>query len=208
MPSFTRTSRPARLRALAVAPAVVAGLVAGSTATAPTAMANTTDAAPVPGTDPLDLLPGGHDRHHDRQHKHRKHHHRDRDQRSGREKQIDEARHIALNQIGDPYEYGAAGPRRFDCSGLIYYSYRKAGFHHVPRTSDGQADHSRRIKKKDLRRGDFMFFADGGGVYHAGIFLRWEHGEALMLHSPEEGERVHRENPWTADWYAGTLRGL
>jgi cell wall-associated NlpC family hydrolase len=184
----------------------VAGLVAGTAATAPTAVAATTEAAPTPDTDPLDLLTGGdHHRHHRH---HKRDRDRDRDKRSEREQRIDEARHIALNQIGDPYEYGAAGPRRFDCSGLIYYSYRKAGFHHVPRTSDGQADHARRIKKKELRHGDFMFFADGGGVYHAGIFLRWEHGDALMLHSPEEGERVHRENPWTADWYAGTLRGL
>lgn len=204
MPSFTRTSRPARLRALAITPALVAGLVAGSAAAAPTAVAATNDATPTPDTNPLDLLPGG--GHHHRHH--RQHHQRDRDQRTEREKQIDEARDIALHQIGDPYAYGADGPERFDCSGLIYYSYRKAGFHHVPRTSDGQADHARKIAKKDLRRGDFMFFDDGSGVYHVGIFMRWEHGKALMLHSPEEGERVHRENPWTSGWYAGTLRGL
>lgn len=204
MPSSARTSRPARLRSLAVTPAVVAGLLATTTATAPPAVAATPEAAPTPDTDPLDLLPGGNrdrDRHQDREHK------RDRDHRTEREQQIDEARHIALNQIGDPYAYGADGPGRFDCSGLIYYSYRKAGFRHVPRTSDGQADHARKIRKKELKRGDLMFFDDGGGVYHVGIFMRWDHGEALMLNSPEEGKRVRRENPWTADWYAGTLRG-
>ncbi|MGZ4447764.1 MAG: C40 family peptidase [Nocardioides sp.] len=121
---------------------------------------------------------------------------------------IREGRNIALNQIGDPYSYGAAGPDRFDCSGLIYYSFRKAGFRHVPRTSQAQADHMRHIRKRDLRRGDFMFFTDGGGVYHVAIFLRWEHGRALMLHSPQEGERVRRDHPWTRSWFAGTLRGL
>jgi cell wall-associated NlpC family hydrolase len=34
---------------------------------------------------------------------------------------------VALNQRGDQYRYGSAGPRFFDCSGLVRYSYRKAG---------------------------------------------------------------------------------
>lgn len=121
---------------------------------------------------------------------------------------ITNARNIALHQLGDRYAYGAAGPNRFDCSGLIYYSYHRAGFRHVPRTSSAQAGHARRIGKRALRPGDFMFFANGGGVYHVAIFLRWVHGRALMLHSPEPGQRVRRDHPWTTHWFAGTLRGL
>ncbi len=34
---------------------------------------------------------------------------------------------IALNQRGDPYVRGRQGPNAFDCSGLVRYSYRKAG---------------------------------------------------------------------------------
>ena len=41
---------------------------------------------------------------------------------------------IAQNQKGDPYSYGSAGPDRFDCSGLLYYAFRKAGIS-VPRTT-------------------------------------------------------------------------
>ena len=127
---------------------------------------------------------------------------------SARHRHLRHARHIALNQIGDNYAYGAHGPRRFDCSGLVYYSYRKAGFRHVPRTSGAQAHHARRIRKKDLRPGDFMYFDDGGGVYHVAIFLRWRHHHAVMLHAPEEGKRVQRDPSWTRHWFAGTLRGL
>ncbi len=116
------------------------------------------------------------------------------------------ARNVALHQIGDPYQYGAAGPNRFDCSGLIYYSYHRAGLKHVPRTSSAQARHSRHIKKRNLRPGDFMFFTDGGGVYHVAIFLKWRHGHAVMLHSPSPGKRVQRAKPWTRHWFAGTLR--
>ncbi len=112
---------------------------------------------------------------------------------------------IALHQRGDTYSYGSAGPNAFDCSGLIFYSYRQAGFD-VPRTSDAQAGSTRRIAKDNMRPGDLMFFFDGGGVYHSSIFLRWEKGHAVMLHAPGSGQQVTVAAPWTGNWFAGTLR--
>lgn len=115
------------------------------------------------------------------------------------------ARNIAMAQRGDAYAYGAAGPAAFDCSGLIRYAYSRAGIS-VPRTSSAQAGAARRIAKKDIRPGDLMFFYGSGGIYHAAIFLRWERGHALMVHSPRPGSRVHVAAPWTSAWFAGTLR--
>jgi cell wall-associated NlpC family hydrolase len=115
------------------------------------------------------------------------------------------ARDVAMRQRGDAYAYGAAGPHRFDCSGLIRYAYSRAGFD-VPRTSRAQAGHARRIAKKDMRAGDLMFFHGSGGVYHAAIFLRWARGHAVMLHAPGSGERVRVAVPWTSQWFGGTLR--
>ena len=115
------------------------------------------------------------------------------------------ARDIAMHQRGDAYAYGAAGPARFDCSGLIRYSYSRAGLS-VPRTSSAQAGAVRRIAKNDLRSGDLMFFYGSGGVYHAAMFLRWSHGHAVMVHSPGSGQRVRVAVPWTSSWFAGTLR--
>ena len=40
-----------------------------------------------------------------------------------------------------------------------------------------------------------MFFRDGGGVYHAAMFLKWKKGHAVMVHSPGSGERVRRDQP-------------
>ncbi len=34
---------------------------------------------------------------------------------------------VAASKKGAPYKYGAAGPSRFDCSGLTVYSFKKAG---------------------------------------------------------------------------------
>lgn len=114
---------------------------------------------------------------------------------------------IAAAQKGDPYGYGASGPNRFDCSGLILYSFRKAGFKGVPRTSSGQAGWARHISRGKMKRGDLIFFTGGSGVYHVGVFAGWKHGRRLVLHSPYSGSRVRTEPVWTDSWFGGTLRG-
>ena len=125
---------------------------------------------------------------------------------ASRQQKVLRASSVALQQLGDPYRYGAAGPRAFDCSGLMQYSYRKAGIS-LPRTASAQSKRAHRISKRQLRRGDLMFFSDGGGVYHAAMFLKWSHGRAVMIHAPRPGERVRRDHPWTNHWFAATMRG-
>jgi cell wall-associated NlpC family hydrolase len=112
----------------------------------------------------------------------------------------------AAKEKGKPYQYGADGPGSFDCSGLMKYSYQKAGIT-LPRTASAQSKRAHRIPKNKLRRGDLMFFTNGGGVYHAAMFLRWNHGRAVMVHSPGSGQHVRRDHPWTKRWFAGTMRG-
>jgi cell wall-associated NlpC family hydrolase len=119
--------------------------------------------------------------------------------------QIQHGLRVAIDQIGDPYVYGADGPGAFDCSGLVMFSYKRAGVY-LPRSSSAQAHYVRHIPKSHLHRGDLMFFYDGGGVYHVGIFLRRDHGRPILLHAPYPGRRVHREHVWTHRWFAGTLR--
>jgi cell wall-associated NlpC family hydrolase len=119
---------------------------------------------------------------------------------------VERALRTAVAQKGDPYAYGAAGPNRFDCSGLTYYSFRRAGFHHIPRTSSAQAGFARHISRAAMRPGDLMFFTDGGGVYHVGLFAGFRHHRRLILHAPYSGTRVRTEPVWTNSWFPGTLR--
>jgi len=155
-------------------------------------VAVTTDAATAPAANAAT-----HHKHH--HHKHHGHH--------GGPSKIAHARHIAMKQVGDPYVWGATGPNAFDCSGLVYYSYRHAGVS-VPRTSSEQAGATRHISRKAMRPGDLMFFANSGGVYHVAIFLHWGSGhQAVMLQAPKPGENVQVARPWTSHWFAGTLRG-
>jgi len=122
---------------------------------------------------------------------------------------INHAANVAIGQIGDPYRYGAAGPSAFDCSGLAMYSYGHARLH-LPRTAAGQYAAVRHILKQNMIRGDLVFFHDGGGhVYHVGLFLYWNaRHQAVIVHAPYPGTRVHRAPVWTSSWYAGTRRPL
>jgi cell wall-associated NlpC family hydrolase len=124
---------------------------------------------------------------------------------ASRQQKVLHAASIALQQLGDPYRYGATGPNAFDCSGLTKYSYAKAGIK-LPRTASAQSKRAHHIPKRNLRRGDLMFFTDGGGVYHAAMFLKWQKGRAIMVHSPGSGEHVRRDHPWTKHWFAATMR--
>jgi len=123
-----------------------------------------------------------------------------------RHERILRAAKIAKRQLGDPYQWGATGPHRFDCSGLTQFAYKRAGVG-LPRTSDAQANRTRRIPRKAMKRGDLMFFHSGGDVYHVGMFVGWRNGRRLMVHASRPGTPVKRDAPWTNSWYAGTMRG-
>jgi cell wall-associated NlpC family hydrolase len=119
---------------------------------------------------------------------------------------VDRALEVATRQKGDRYRYGAAGPNSFDCSGLVYFSTRRAGFDRVPRTSSQQARFMDRIKRKNMRRGDFVFFTGRSGVYHVGFYAGRRDGRRVIVHAPSTGSRVRTEAIWTDRWFAATLR--
>jgi cell wall-associated NlpC family hydrolase len=123
-----------------------------------------------------------------------------------RAQRIASAFNVVKAQQGDMYLYGAEGPNRFDCSGLTYYSFRRAGFTRIPRTSDAQARFSRRIKRVNMRVGDLVFFHSGGDVYHMGVFAGFRNGRRTILHASRSGTPVKRDPIWTDSWFAGTLR--
>ena len=119
-------------------------------------------------------------------------------------KKVQKAVSVAKAQKGDPYSYGSAGPHSFDCSGLTKFAYGKAGIG-LPRTSDAQARHARSISRKNLRRGDLVFFHSGGNVYHVGIYWGRHNGNRLILDAPQPGERVGFTKIWTNSWFAGRV---
>jgi len=64
----------------------------------------------------------------------------------------------ALAQLGKPYQWGAEGPRSFDCSGLTMRAYQAAGIS-IPRVARDQYALGHRLPLRRLRPGDLVFFA-------------------------------------------------
>lgn len=61
---------------------------------------------------------------------------------------------VAKAQVGDRYVYGAAGPSKFDCSGLVVYSYKKATGKNLPHSSASLRNVGTKISKASTRPGD------------------------------------------------------
>ncbi|HSA90953.1 MAG TPA: C40 family peptidase [Burkholderiales bacterium] len=108
----------------------------------------------------------------------------------------DQAARHALDMVGKPYRYGGASPTGFDCSGLIMYSYRKAGLS-LPHNTDRQRAMARPVRVAELRPGDLLFFNQEGKKYgHAGIYI----GGSKFVHAPSSGKSVRSDRLDSPYW--------
>lgn len=115
------------------------------------------------------------------------------------------AAHYALSMKGVPYRYGGDTPRGFDCSGLVQYSYARAGAQ-VPRTTRGLWRASRAVPLERIRPGDLLFFNPEGKRYsHVGLYL----GDGRFVHAPSSGKTVSvatLKQPYWRHHFAGARR--
>lgn len=88
--------------------------------------------------------------------------------------------------VGKPYRYGGDTPQGFDCSGLVHYSFKRAGLE-VPRSTETQRKRSYRVSRTGLAHGDLVFFDQlGKSSSHVGIYL----GNNRFAHAPSSGKQV------------------
>lgn len=119
------------------------------------------------------------------------------------------ARDFALRQLGKPYLWGAEGPDRFDCSGLMWAAYRSVGYT-LPRVANTQYNGTRpiqptRVTKGDLLLpGDLLFFAtdpnDWRSIHHVGMYI----GGGRMVQSPTTGSFVKISPVWWSRFFGAT----
>jgi hypothetical protein len=100
-----------------------------------------------------------------------------------REKIVQEAD----SYIGVRYSWGGENSvTGFDCSGLTSSVYRESGIM-LPRTSRQQYKTGIFVLKKDLKKGDLVFFKTRGKVVsHVGIYT----GNFKFVHAPSKGKTV------------------
>ncbi len=86
---------------------------------------------------------------------------------------------FAMDQIGDAYVYGAAGPDSWDCSGLTMAAWGAAGVG-LPHSSSAQFSSAPQVSTSALQPGDLVFYYSP--ISHVAMYIG-------------NGQIVHASNP-------------
>ncbi|MEE4494549.1 C40 family peptidase [Streptomyces sp. BE230] len=109
-----------------------------------------------------------------------------------------EAVRYAIEQIGKPYVWGAEGPGSFDCSGLTSQAWASAG-RTIPRTSQEQWRHLRKVPLNALRPGDLVVYFPK--ATHVALYI----GNGLVVQAPRPGSLV-KVSPVASNPLLGAVR--
>lgn len=94
---------------------------------------------------------------------------------------------FALQFVGYNYSWGGASPETgFDCSGLVYYTYKNFGYT-LNRVACDQAQNGVHVEPSDLQPGDILCFYSGGSyIGHVGIYI----GDNRFVHAANSSTGV------------------
>ncbi|MEU6180403.1 C40 family peptidase [Streptomyces coeruleorubidus] len=104
----------------------------------------------------------------------------------------------AVRQLGKPYEWGAEGPKSYDCSGLTSQAWAEAGTP-IPRTSQEQWKRLKRVPLTELRPGDLVVYFPK--ATHVALYL----GDGMVVQAPRPGAKV-KVSPIAANPVLGAVR--
>jgi cell wall-associated NlpC family hydrolase len=106
----------------------------------------------------------------------------------------------AARHQGAPYQYGAAGPSTFDCSGFTMYVFGRFGIS-LPHNAASQYGMTRHISNAAKQPGDLIFFTGSGGIYHVGIYA----GGGVMWAATHSGDVVRHESIYESSYVVGRI---
>ncbi|HEY4462057.1 MAG TPA: C40 family peptidase [Streptosporangiaceae bacterium] len=111
----------------------------------------------------------------------------------------------ALTQLGRPYEWGAAGPYTYDCSGLTMVAWAHAGVSLLHYTGYQWVEGAH-VPLGGLARGDLLFYAtnnaDPSTIHHVGIYI----GGGEMVDAPYTGVDVRIDSIYAPGVPIGAVR--
>lgn len=101
---------------------------------------------------------------------------------------------------GTRYNFGGKKPENgFDCSGLVYYTFRHFNYGMVAGSAN-QAKLGKRIKASEANPGDLLFFGNNQRVSHVGIVSYNDNKSLRMIHSSSTRgvieEDIHASTYW------------
>lgn len=108
------------------------------------------------------------------------------------ETELESVLRVATAQVGDQWKYRATGPDRFDCSGLVFFSFKENGLkdriggyrsvlgYYKWFNSRGKAD------RENPQPGDLVVW---GKFQHVGIYLG--DGMAISTLTTKSGVKIH-----------------
>lgn len=120
---------------------------------------------------------------------------------------IDSIIDFSMTKLGCAYQAGGTGPRSFDCSGFMYYTFGQFNIK-LGRSSRDQFLMGERVEKNDIRRGDLVFWYRGKGyIGHVGMVVEVDSAHNFkFIHSATYGKGV-RFDYSTSKWYSSTYAG-
>lgn len=91
----------------------------------------------------------------------------------------------ALTFSGTRYKYGGTTKKGMDCSGLLYVSFAEHDVR-LPRVSYHMADEGRRVKIKNIEKGDLLFFKTrrrARRINHVGMVVAVDGDDIKFIHA-------------------------
>ena len=95
---------------------------------------------------------------------------------------------VASDKLGAGYRSGGTTPAGFDCSGLMYSTFKKFDIT-LPRSSHQMAEIGSEINPEDAKKGDLIFFINRGQhrINHVGMIVEVNGDEIKFIHSSTQG---------------------
>jgi len=112
----------------------------------------------------------------------------------------------AKKMIGTPYVYAGSDPSGFDCSGFTGYVMKNYG-KELPRRAVDQYESSRKLKEKNVQKGDLVFFDNGSGISHVGMIVS-ERGKPLIMIHASSSKGVIVTEIDKSDYWQKRLKGF